>query len=260
MASKLVRIKQEDLDFIKTFEGKDVDNLSNIINFYKTFTETQNQSIMNGRPISRPEIKKGEEYTNWAYYETKLRPQARELDKPQSELFFASILKTLYTSVTLESVTYKGRVFENIPVATRQTIIDKCMSDLEQWRDVYPDFFDDFQEWTSHFQQTVDARIRTLMRRSAVAKDYSKEDHRISYYFWKGNPLGDKLNLDVVDAYLSIPANKHVVLPKMKERDWETEDYMLQRPNYKEVSKEENYKLWFGDKSSAEERANQETD
>ena len=29
----------------------------------------------------------------------------------------------------------------------------------------------------------------------------------------------------------------------MKERDWETEDYMLQRPNYKEVSKEENYKL-----------------
>jgi len=238
MASKLVRIKQEDLDFIKRFEGKDVENLSNIINFYKTFTETQNSGLKNARPISRPEIKEGEEYTNWAYHESKLRPQVKDLDKPQSDIFFASILRTLYTSETKEDVIYKERQFEAIPVARRRTIIDNCITDLEKWQTVFPDFFHNYLDWTSDFQQTIDARIRTLSRRTQIAKHVSREDHRISFYFWKGFVHAERIQLDVLNSYINAPASKELKLPKLTEQGYEIE------PD--KVGEVTPYKLWFG--------------
>jgi len=240
MASKLVRIKQEDLDFIKRFEGKDVENLSNIINFYKTFTETQNSGFKNARPISRPEIKEGEEYTNWAYHESKLRPQAKDLDKPQSDIFFASILRTLYTSETKEDVIYKERQFEAIPVARRRTIIDNCITDLEKWQTVFPDFFHNYKEWTSDFQQTIDARIRTLLRRTQIAKHHINI-HRVehsTFYFWKGFVHAERIQLDVLNSYINAPASKELKLPKLTEQGYE-----LAPDKVGEVTP---YKLWFG--------------
>jgi len=249
MASKLVRIKQEDLDFIKRFEGKDIENLSNIINFYKTFTETQNSGFKNARPITKPSGESGElvkiipdinseEGKDWYHFENRLRPQAKDLDKPQSDIFFASILRTLYTSETKEDVIYKERQFEAIPVATRQTIIENCITDLEKWKIVFPDFFHNYLDWTSDFQQTIDARIRTLSRRTQIAKHVSREDHRISFYFWKGFVHAERIQLDVLNSYINAPASKELKLPKLTEQGYEIE------PD--KVGEVTPYKLWFG--------------
>ena len=244
MASKLVRIKQEDLDFIKTFEGKDVDNLSNIINFYKTFTETQNQSIMNGRPISRPEIKEGEEYKNWAYHESKLKPRAKDLDKPQSDIFFASILKTIATSEVLEEdFSYQGKFFADMPTASREDIIRNCVKDMDKWSSVYPDFMRNYLDWTSDFQQTIDARLRTLVRRGLVAKG----DSIFKDYFWKGHLHGDKLNLDLLNSYINAPADKDLKLPKLRNLPFSKLSPLERIDRGRDITNApSSYKLWYG--------------